>query len=320
MSDTYFEKQSNLDVLYAPEERICGGRNPYRWGHATNMIGFDPHKEQRRRHAIGWLQIAATIIAIVALILLYNAIVSSAHAEGEISFPSYWKYDSNLVKAVQERLNHYGADLAVDGDFGPATGQAVKDFQKKKGMDITGVVDDDVAKKLKVENWPKGTTMYYMADLEAAYDKCPNEWLLYISLGGRARTSHFALFKDGIMVAECACITGNEAKGHFTPLGVHTISKKSKTRDGDGYSYYDQLWLKVKGEDSNYAIHSLLDYGDGDIGNQVLGSHVANGCIRVPFELSRWLRLNVPKNTVVVIDDRNFQPSSIGFEDLVDDD
>jgi lipoprotein-anchoring transpeptidase ErfK/SrfK len=153
-----------------------------------------------------------------------------------------------------------------------------------------------------------------MADLESIYDKRKSEYVLYISLGGRARTSHFSLFKDGILVAECNCITGDENKGQYTPLGVHSVSKKSKSRNGDGYTYYDCLWLKIKGKNSNYAVQSLLDFGERDIGNQTLGSHASNGSIRLPFEFAKWLRKNIDVGTYVIIDDRNYQPSSIGYK------
>ena len=45
------------------------------------------------------------------------------------------------VKLVQEWLSLHGEKVAVDGDFGAATEVAVKDFQAKAGVGVTGVVD-----------------------------------------------------------------------------------------------------------------------------------------------------------------------------------
>jgi peptidoglycan hydrolase-like protein with peptidoglycan-binding domain len=47
---------------------------------------------------------------------------------------------SGCVTELQSLLNHHGADLAVDGDFGPATRNAVLDFQSEKGISVDGEV------------------------------------------------------------------------------------------------------------------------------------------------------------------------------------
>ncbi|MND03096.1 putative peptidoglycan binding domain protein [compost metagenome] len=44
------------------------------------------------------------------------------------------------MKALQRKLNQFGADLDEDGDFGPATRAAVIAFQAGRGLPSTGVV------------------------------------------------------------------------------------------------------------------------------------------------------------------------------------
>lgn len=44
------------------------------------------------------------------------------------------------VKVIQVNLNRHGAKLEVDRSFGPATEQAVKEFQKEKGLEVDGFV------------------------------------------------------------------------------------------------------------------------------------------------------------------------------------
>ena len=44
------------------------------------------------------------------------------------------------VRRLQTRLNGHGADLAVDGVFGPATRDAVKSYQASQGLSADGVV------------------------------------------------------------------------------------------------------------------------------------------------------------------------------------
>jgi peptidoglycan hydrolase-like protein with peptidoglycan-binding domain len=47
------------------------------------------------------------------------------------------------VYAVQTMLNGFiGADIAFDGYFGSQTEQAVKNYQSKRGLPVTGVVDE----------------------------------------------------------------------------------------------------------------------------------------------------------------------------------
>ena len=43
------------------------------------------------------------------------------------------------VSALQEKLNQNGYDLAEDGVFGAETRKAVKDYQKKKGLQVDGI-------------------------------------------------------------------------------------------------------------------------------------------------------------------------------------
>ena len=280
------------------------------------------------------LKIVCLIVigALFALLIFSIDPISWGNAEGAIGFPSYWEYDTNLVSQIQSRLNYWNnADLTVDGKFGPATAKAVKDYQSKEGLTASGVVDDATAERLQATGWPSGTTMYYMANLEAIRSKSTCEYLLYVSLGGRARTSHISIFHNGTLVAETACSTANESNGYYTNAGVFTVYRKSVRRElfgDDRFMWYNQTWLvpeKLSGSDvqtleaNMFAIESecykleTLDIIPG----QQMGTHETEGNICVPLDLSAWIMENIPVGATVAIDDRNYQPSSIGFEDFI---
>ena len=54
------------------------------------------------------------------------------------------------VKWMQQRLNVYGAGLAVDGDFGPVTEAAVREYQLRHGLVVDGITGPATRKALGV--------------------------------------------------------------------------------------------------------------------------------------------------------------------------
>ena len=81
----------------------------------------------------------------------------------KLQLKSLWKTvakgskDKAMVKKVQIALkdngyylSYNGRYLKVDGLFQKYTEMAVKDFQKDKGLKVTGKVDEKTAKKLKL--------------------------------------------------------------------------------------------------------------------------------------------------------------------------
>lgn len=67
----------------------------------------------------------------------------------------------STVETLQAALNHNGADIAVDGKFGPETHAAVVDFQQENGLKVDGRVGPETRGALN-ESTPasvtKGTT------------------------------------------------------------------------------------------------------------------------------------------------------------------
>jgi peptidoglycan hydrolase-like protein with peptidoglycan-binding domain len=55
------------------------------------------------------------------------------------------------VKDIQEALNKAGAKLKVDGIMGKKTHAAIKNFQKKQGLKVTGEPDKETLAKLGIQ-------------------------------------------------------------------------------------------------------------------------------------------------------------------------
>ena len=300
---------------------LYSDHKPY--GHWPN----NPKTTETKKLAKALFQ-AVVIIAFIAVTIWFLGTLGIAKAEDAetIGFPSYWEHDTKLVTALQTQLVEYGEKVDIDGVFGAKTATAVKRLQRKYDMPVNGVVDDNFAWSFGVEGWPydKGYTLYYMADLQSIYEQNDFEDLIYISLGGRGYDpenaentgSHLWLYRNGELIADCPCITGDESKGHFTPLGVRHIRGRHRQETGRWSKYY---WLVHLNE--TYFIHSLLDYYDGSRDQQVLGAHQSDGSIRVPEEFAKWLYTNERNGVAVVIDDRAFSPyGAPGSEHLLDED
>lgn len=64
------------------------------------------------------------------------------------------------VRAIQSRLNANGYGLCIDGILGPKTEQAVRDFQRSRGLPVDGVVGQGtwqkLVQRLSEEEFPAG--------------------------------------------------------------------------------------------------------------------------------------------------------------------
>jgi peptidoglycan hydrolase-like protein with peptidoglycan-binding domain len=66
----------------------------------------------------------------------------------ELVVPIQQGMEGDAVRAIQTLLNNEGAELVIDGRFGPRTHAAVVAFERDNGFHVDGIVDDDVWKLL----------------------------------------------------------------------------------------------------------------------------------------------------------------------------
>jgi peptidoglycan hydrolase-like protein with peptidoglycan-binding domain len=69
-------------------------------------------------------------------------------SDQELGKPLQRGNQNGQVKLIQEWLSLHGEHIAIDGDFGPATQAAVREFQGKVGLAMSGVVDAKASERL----------------------------------------------------------------------------------------------------------------------------------------------------------------------------
>jgi hypothetical protein len=296
-----------LPKLIAPFPIIGKESRPY--GHWFNDGSQEKRKTLRKLGIvlIEVILIVAILVAIGSAIMAVTAV--PAHADAD-DFPSYWEMDSYWTEWVQNYLVEWGYNVSIDGQFGPKTAQAVKEFQIDHNLDVTGVVDEAVAKELGFE-LESGRTLYYMSNLAKTAAKVKGDYLVYVALGGRSGISHIGVFqkKNGSweLIKSEDCLLGEQTNDDLVFLGKTSISRKAGLKtwiSEEGYVYAYRNLLELKSTNSSICAFPQL-------GKELDKTGAYSGYIHVSFDLSGWMNKNLPVGTTVVIDDRAWQPGDL---------
>ena len=91
---------------------------------------------------------ALRIFALTTILLCWSAVLcgASAFRVGD---------QGSDVAEIQGQLASLGYDVAADGDFGPATAEAVKAFQISRGLDADGLVGPSTYSALLGKSMPE---------------------------------------------------------------------------------------------------------------------------------------------------------------------
>ena len=107
-----------------------------------------------------------------------------------------------------------------------------------------------------------------------------------------------SVFYDNILLREIICSSGK--KWYDTPKGRFIIGRRGYSF-GDRYTYTCYNWVRFN---NNYLFHSVLFNKDGTVNEweyKKLGTPASHGCIRMPFEDSKWFYDNLTEGTLVTI-------------------
>lgn len=111
-------------------QRALGIEDDGYYGRAT----LDAVAEFKKRHGLGGT-------GVVAGDRLHEVLARHGAARRPTPRTVHRGDKGAAVRRAQGRLNAHGAKLAEDGDYGPKTLRAVRTFQRRRGLDVTGVVN-----------------------------------------------------------------------------------------------------------------------------------------------------------------------------------
>ena len=264
------------------------------------------------------------IVGIIALLVLLPAPSNAEEAEEEVYYGILQDdsdqydldFDPELVKQIQKALNKFlksrGANqISVDSVFGPATGQAVKFYQYKKGLTIDGICGPQTLKSLGIDS--SGITSYprWIPNLEEEFGKSTNGFAIHLNLGSHRLEAYRLVDGEWRLIRVMLAATGNYKKGSFTDLT--SLVYKGKSRDYICGTSSNGTWRGVDAvpiQKGDY-FHSVLAHRRNGKwvfdDNSALGKDVSHGCVRLARENAKWLRENVTKGTAIVIDDRAWE-------------
>ncbi|MBR5649878.1 L,D-transpeptidase family protein [Pseudobutyrivibrio sp.] len=93
-------------------------------------------------------------------------------------------------------------------------------------------------------------------------------------------TQHVYVYKEGVMVLDTDCVSGNVSKGHGTHTGVYPIAYKQKdaTLKGDNYESHVKFWMPFNlGE----GLHDAT--WRSKFGGAIYKTSGSHGCVNLPL-------------------------------------
>ena len=109
---------------------------------------------------------------------------------------------------------------------------------------------------------------------------------------------HVYVYKDGKVIIDCDCVSGNMAQGHGTPSGVYAIRAKLSPTilRGDDYESPVDYWMPFYGgiglHDANWR---------GRFGGEIYKTNGSHGCVNLPPSIAGDIYRNVTVGTPVVL-------------------
>lgn len=188
---------------------------------------------------------------------------------------------------VQRRLYalYYLPKIGVDGKWGGQSRDAVKEFQRDNGLDVTGVADRLTQEVLFSSD---ALTKRFPYRVEVRLDE------------QRVHVFQLNDQNEYVEVQNFVCSTGlHDATPHGVFLDAHPLNR---------WHYFEKFycWAQYSFQiEGDILFHSVL-YGSkggsvtrSSVNN--LGRRASHGCVRLRVEDAKWLYENCKRGTVVVV-------------------
>lgn len=114
---------------------------------------------------------------------------------------------------------------------------------------------------------------------------------------------HVWFYKDGVLIVDTPCVTGNVRDGHDTPTGVFYLLNKNRgvylegfNNDGSKYSSYVEYWMRFYKGIGMHDASWRSNFG-GDI-YQTGGSH---GCINLPKDKAARIYEEIDETVLIIV-------------------
>jgi hypothetical protein len=199
---------------------------------------------------------------------------------------------NKVEKFVQELHRKYDT-VFTNRKFKTAYGDTVTVYGGDYGWWMNTVKETDKLVKLIQKGAVKERTPEYRQTAVSYGDKDYGDTYAEVDLSGQ----HVFVVKDGKVVFDTACVTGNESQGHATPAGTYGITYKQRnaTLRGENYETPVSYWMPFNG---GIGFHDA--YWRSRFGGTLYRTGGSHGCVNLPPSSAKKIYSLVEQGTPVI--------------------
>ena len=190
---------------------------------------------------------------------------------------------NKVEKFVQELHRKYDT-VFTNRKFKTAYGDTVTVYGGDYGWWMNTVIQKGAVKERTPE---------YRQTAVSYGDKDYGDTYAEVDLSGQ----HVFVVKDGKVVFDTACVTGNESQGHATPAGTYGITYKQRnaTLRGENYETPVSYWMPFNG---GIGFHDA--YWRSRFGGTLYRTGGSHGCVNLPPSSAKKIYSLVEQGTPVI--------------------